>query len=59
MEHDRDTYEEKIKNASEIRHLYTGKKLSKDFVENDFLVFQYNIINELAEFLTRFNEFIK
>lgn len=42
LEHDRETYAEKIRIASNIRDFYVGKKLVTDFNENDFLVFQHS-----------------
>jgi len=55
LEHDRSTYEEKIKTACEIRDLFTGKKHITDFDENDYTIFQYKLINELLDFMKTFN----
>lgn len=59
LEHDRETYEEKLKRACDIRDLFTGKKLVQDFDENDFIVFQYRIANEILQFMKSFNESLK
>lgn len=59
LEHDRQTYEPKIKVACDIRELWTGKKLTQDFDEYDFIVFQHRLISELLEFLQDFNESLK
>lgn len=59
LEHDRATYEPKVKTACEIRDYWTGKKLPQDFDEYDFIVFQHKLIAELLEFVNKYNDYLK
>lgn len=59
LEHDRSTYELKIKIASDIRELWTGKKMLQDFDEEDFIVFQHRLESEILDFLQELNESLK
>lgn len=56
LEQDPATYETKVKNACMIRDLYTGKKHVRDFNSNDFIIFQYRIVNELFDFMKQFSK---
>ncbi|HXG06471.1 MAG TPA: hypothetical protein VNI77_04000 [Nitrososphaera sp.] len=56
LEQDPATYETKVKNACIISDFYTGKKHVRDFNSNDFIIFQYRIVNELFDFMKQLSK---
>lgn len=56
LEHDRNTYQQKVKIACDLWKLYVSKRHINDFNENDFVIFQYKIIQELLDFLLTYRD---